>query len=248
MAVDYPSFRMVVHNFTPVEVDLFLDDQELVGGSTSPINVSRGRWPSDRPLDVYWDGAVAGTQHIHVEVVDSLGRRGASAPVVYTFVVPDSQPLIVVRGFSVLEIGDSTGWMYAPQLLLADTAAGNGLRIVGFEMLDIPGLGGPFPRLWAVGISMPPGQDTPLFPPSYGDWPVEYFGKGGPRATGDTARARLTYRDSLGRLYARTVEGPIVPGALPTTFGSGYGYCKGWEDGLKVSDQCPLTSPRHLKP
>jgi len=251
LAVDYLTLELLVQNSSPVAVELFLDDADVTGipGSEIALSTFGGRWPSDTPLDVRWytHFTQPGAQHIHVGVRDSLGRYGRTAPIPYTLVVPDSQPRAVIRDFSVLELGGGS-WFYAPQLLLADSAGGTGFQIVGFEMLDIPGLTPPFPRLWAIGLSVPPDQDVQVFAESYGDWPVEYYASDGRRTVGTTARARLTYRDLAGRFHATTVEGPIVPGALPTTYS---GSCTGWSAvhiGVHRPSPCSTTPARIAVP
>ena len=182
----------------------------------------------------------AGARTLSVSVTDATGRVGTSGPLTIVAVVPDTEQRIVVRSFEVLEIERSpTQWEYSPQLVVADSAGGTGLSIVGFEMLTLPGIASPFPRLWARDLSVPQMQDVPLIREWYGDWDVGFVAQDGHRSRGGTATARLTYRDATGHLYAATLEGPIVPGSPPSTYTGG---CTRWVSGYYVPNAyCPSS-------
>jgi len=239
--LDFATVRVVFQNSGANHFEVSFDDLPDAGMYAA---VAQGwEWPPNVPVEAWlsFPDLAPGTHQLRVEAGDTLGHRGTAGPVSYTLVVPDSQPYIVVREFTLIEFSSYDGGpYYAPQLVVADTAGGAGLRIVGFQMLDLPGVYAPGPRAHAVGISVPPNQDIPLFWEIYGDWSLT-FGDGVHRATGATARARLTYRDSSGHLYANTIEGPIVSGDLPTTY-TGGPACQFWlpGPGSVQSLACPL--------
>jgi hypothetical protein len=164
-----------------------------------------------------------GAYGFRVTAVDAAGRVGTSSPIQITYAAPDTQPRIQVKSFTMLELGSSF-FFYAPDLVVADLPGQSGLQIIGFQVLTIPGLPSPFPTAWAVGLSVPPDQDTPLFHEVNGDFELEGFAPDGRRSTGGEAIVKLTYRDLAGRVYATTIAGPIIPGTPPTTYTSGCGH------------------------
>jgi hypothetical protein len=245
-AVDYPAFRAVIDDDRKiVDVTWELDDGS--GNPTYGWNSGSNDWSdhldnwyvladhSDNNLSLH-----PGIYNVRLTAMDFAGNIGSSAPFTMTFVAPDSQPRLVVRSFSVVEFYDPNwaGWIYTPQLVVADAPGQSGLRIVGFEMLTIPGLTRPSwstPwKLTAFLLSVPPGQDTPLFPKDWYGEPEPAFGTGG-RSSGGEATARLTYRDEIGHFYTMTVKGDVVPGDWPTTFTGACAYHWSWE-GMEPGD------------
>ena len=185
---------------------------------------------------LFVESEVFGTLTLTVSVTDSFGRVGTSQPVTIEAVTPDTTPRIIVRSFVMLEVD---GWSYTPQIVVADAPGGTGLHIIGFELLTLPGLPSPFPRIWASGLEVPPGQDVSLVGEMYGDWEFGFYGRESQRSDGGMATARLTYRDDTGHIYAARLEGPIVPGALPTTYS---GHCSHWLGGFSTyTATCPLS-------
>lgn len=180
-----------------------------------------------------------GTFTFVVRAFDGLGQEGRSAPIQVTLVPSDTTPRLEVRSFEVRELtypGLPDYWFYVPQLTVADAPGAGGLEILGFELLDVPGLPLPFPRMTARSRAVPAGQDVPLFTELYGDWELSFNAADGRRTSGTTARARLTYRDpGTGQFYATVLQGPIVPGGLPTSYTGGCGH---WYY-LYVVTSCP---------
>jgi len=241
IAVNFPYFRIGVTD------DRSLPELALSihGAASGDFAAYLRQWPSYDDLAYGNFELPAGTYEFRIEAWDLAGNSTLTAPVTITVVDPDSQPRIVVRSFSMAEYQPSTSpgyWLYTPQLVVADAPGGSGLEIVGFEMLTIPGLAAPFPRVMARWLTVPPDQDTPLFQALYGDYEVEYGSWDGHRSTGGTATARLTYRDASGHLYATTLQGPIVAGSKPPYAGG----CSRWRIGsvwLTVNP-CSGTSSR----
>ncbi len=173
-----------------------------------------------------------GRYTIVVDAIDAAGNQGSSPPITVTLGVVDTQPRIVVRSFSLVEYqypevpGD---WFYAPQLVVADAPGQGGVQITGFEIFAIPGFPGRPGPYWARSLTVGPGQDTPLFNEVYGDFQAYYFLANGGRSAGGAVMARLTYRDALSHhYYSTTIQGPIVPGTLPTTFTPRNNGCGDW--------------------
>ncbi len=172
-----------------------------------------------------------GPHTLKLQVQDSSGQIATSAPVNVVGATPDSLDRIAIRSFTVLEIAlyvPAVGWEYGPQLIVADTLGSGPLQILGFEMLDIPGLQAPFPRVWAVDLAVPTAQDTQLFHELYGDFDLSFSAADGHRATGGIATARLTYRDRLGGLHQKTISGAVVSGDWPGTYSGGCGHWRSW--------------------
>ncbi len=198
-------------------------------------------WLLGRPLDFNsyppWLGP--STYSIQMTVSDTAGRIGVSDTLQITFVEPDTQPRVIVRSFSVTEFEFAPGsgyWGYAPQLVVAEAPGGGGLQVVGFEILTVPGLQSPFPRAFAYGVSVPEGQDTPLFVEVFGEYEFYSFAADGHRATGTEATVKLTFRDISGHIYASTITGPIITGTPPTTYTPGCGH---WAGPGLLSYYCP---------
>jgi Big-like domain-containing protein len=242
-AADYPSLRIAVaEDHEIIETSWLFKDASggpPVGSDIFTVGGEDGRSAEtqDALLNM-WYPIAPGTYTVRVTAVDGAENAGSSAPVTVTFVTPDTQPRIVVRAFSVVEFEDPPGskqWLYAPQVVVADAPGQDGLQMVGFEMLTIPGLVPPnvTRRLWARSLTVPPGQDIPLFHELYGDYGAAFggVGSGGSRrSSGGQATARLTYRDDTGHYYATTIQGPIVPGTRPGTYTGGCGH---WFDAGK---------------
>ncbi len=202
-------------------------DGQFITELDGRYNIPRSYFTTDRSLH-------AGDYTVRVSVEDAAGNIGVSAPVAMRFARPDTQSRIVVRTFSVIEFQKSNYWVYAPKLVVADKQGGDGLEMVGFEMLAIPGVTNPFlhsPR-WARGLPVPAGDGVQLFHDLYYDYDVAYGSY--ERSSGGTATARLTYRDGTGHFYVATVRGPIVAGAAPTDYNGG---CTHWTvDGIWPGD------------
>lgn len=126
-----------------------------------------------------------------------------------------------VQGFSMTEFqypSGPDGWFYAPQVQV--TAAPGHTALVSYLIFSIPGLDDPIPG-WVCPVNLGAGSLADLNGEVYGDWAMSITGHG--RATGADATARITYTDDSGVTSTLTVHGPIVHGALPTTYSGGGG-------------------------
>jgi hypothetical protein len=226
-SLQWDVFDTTGSNITPFGASLFGDFSVLIG-RTLRSNLDLGA------------RLTPGNYILRETAYDMAEYAGSSAPIAVTVVAPDTQPRIVVRSFSVIEFQTpfsrpAGAWQYVPQLVVADAPGQSGLRIVGFEMLNLPGLPGPWGRLFSRAIPLiTSGMDTQLFIGLYGDWDVVLSSQYGNQSTGGIATARLTYRDASGHFYATTVQGPIVPGpALPATYQGGCDY---WREAFTYDD------------
>ena len=230
LPVDFAHVRFMLRAGTYADLQVNLEDLD---DSTNPFccggleTVGTVVIDSTEPWN-YWGDRYP---HLHaghyvawVGVTDVFGHWGSSTVQPVVLVDPDTTPRILVRSFSVVELGDSTGWLYAPQLVVSDASGQSGLQIVGFEMLDIPGLPQPFPGLTALPFVVPSDHDTPLLGEHYGDYDLSYFAPGFGRSTGGVATARLTYRDAANHYYAVNLQSPITPAQPLTTYTTGCGY------------------------
>lgn len=251
--VDYPHVRFMLKAGTYSEVDVLLEGADVgtnpsaVGG-TELFGLSVD---STEPWNYWGDGyphMPAGTYSLSVYAADVLGHQQSVTIQPLILAAPDTTPRILVRSFAVVEYqypGDSASWYYAPQLVVSAAPRDTGLRIVGFDMLSVPGLTPPFPGLRSMPFGVPSDRDTPLFRELYGDYELAYSAPDGHRSTGGVATARLTYRDATNHYYAATIQGPITPGGLPTTYSGG---CSRWMGGPPITrDPSMVTCPAALR-
>lgn len=225
---DYATFKLQLSSDAGLRLFSVLTDAL---GDWNETEGSEGILDSELGTEKYslFSKAAPGTLSFEFTVADSLGRSATSAPVTVTVAIPDTTPRIIVRSASVLEIfagfsGTDSAWEYVPQAVVADSPGHGGLRIIGFELLGIPGLPNPIPRCFADAFFVPDDVDTPLFREVYGDYEVTIFARDYHRSTGGVAPARLTYSDMAGHIYATDIAAPIVPGSLPTTYTGGSGH------------------------
>jgi len=182
----------------------------------------------------------AGSHTVRLTAWDLAGNAGSSAPFQLDLAeaVPGPDSELQVLAFSVVEVEQPTGrWMYSPQLTVAAATAGTSIQVLGFEMLEIPGLAPPFPLLHANDVAVAAGTGAELFKEIYGDYPVSFSGWELERATGGNATARLTYRDGTGTIRQATLEAPIVPGGPPGSYTGG--TCAHWVFGLVMAPCMP---------
>lgn len=178
-------------------------------------------------------GLPAGTHTVRLTATDLAGNPGSSPSFDLTLAepVPGPDPELEVRAFAVLELEEAGGrWSYSPQLTVAAGSAGTGIEVLGFEMLEIPGLAPPLPALYANGVSVAAGSQAELFREFYGDYPISFSGWEPRRATGGDVNARLTYRDGTGTIRQVTLVAPIVPGGPPGSYTGG--TCVHWVFGF----------------
>ncbi|MEP6572822.1 MAG: Ig-like domain-containing protein [Gemmatimonadota bacterium] len=238
--VAFPNFRAVIQDdrgATEVSWDLV----DSAAGNTISNTIVTSAPTGFMPDGMYnlWRPLHPGTFTVDLTAYDDAGHSASAAPMRVVFVDPDSQPRIVVRNFTMVEYEayPGSGYIYAPQLVVADATGQTGVDIVGFEILNIPGMPqmqGNGDKAWARSLVVPPAQDIQLFEPLYGDYPFAVSNPSLPRSTGGLATARLTYRDLPGHIYATTIQGLIVPGGLPTSYTSGCGHW--YPAGLSVGD------------
>jgi hypothetical protein len=172
-----------------------------------------------------------GPYSIRATATDAAGNTGRSESVRMNLTAPTAGQGIAVRSFTVVEYRYASApgqWYYAPQLVVAAAPGQGQLEIVGLEMLTIPGLQSPFPRAWATGLQISPLEDTPFFREYYGDYDLAFLAQDGHRSTGGQTSVRITYRDGAGRYLAQTIQAPIVPGGLPTTYSGGCSHWSTW--------------------
>jgi hypothetical protein len=145
-----------------------------------------------------------------------ISGGGLSAQLKVTVLPLTSQPsTVVVDDFHVIEYQtpDLPGqWWYSPQLLLHDASAAGGYALIGAS-IDFP-----------VGVPRPPcamlrplgATPAQIFREVEGTWGL-MMGAGGRVSPTDRAVVRLTVRRPDGSASRITVDGPILPGAVPTT-------------------------------
>lgn len=231
LPVDFAHVRFMWKAGTYTRLQVYLEDLD---DSTNPFCcgglVEDGTAVNDstQPWNYWGDGYYP---HLHpghyvawVGAQDVFDHWASSTVQPVVLVDPDTTGRILVRSFSVVELGDSTGWGYAPQLVVSDAPGQTGLQIVGFELLNIPGLPQPFPGLWAVPFVLPSDHDTPLLGEHYGDYDLIAFSPDVRRSTGGVATARLTYRDAANHYYAVNLQTPITPAQPLTTYTTGCWY------------------------
>lgn len=246
--VDFPHLRFTLSPGTYSEFDF-----QLLNGDGSPVLQGVfgviGTFTSDSTTPWnYWSagfwGYPTGTFDIVLHAVGVLGDTASGTVRAVTFVAPDTTPRILVRSFSVIEYqypGDST-WYYAPQLVASDAPGQTGLQIVGFDMLNIPGVGGG--PVASTPFAVPANQDTPVLSANYGEYDLSYFVPDGRRSTGGVATARLTYRDAANHYYAVNLQSPITTGGLPSTYS---GDCAHWISGLYEGDYPATGCPGSVR-
>ncbi len=112
-------------------------------------------------------------------------------------------------------------WFYAPQMRVRETTGAGGVTITGGRF-TLPGFDGP---AWtcATGQHLNAGETRELFPEMYGDYPLT-FDESGRRIVGMPAIA-ISFVDDSGRTGVLTVDLPVTPGSVPTTYSGGSG---GW--------------------
>ena len=126
---------------------------------------------------------------------------------------------VVVESFFVVEYeyGGSPGWNYAPQVVVSSPAGGSGVY-ADLSNLSVPGVGtvsGP-----ATCRRVASGARVSLVDEVYGDYEFSMSNSGN-RASGGEATIVLSAVDGLGTINRLTLRGPIVPGALPSTYSGG---------------------------
>jgi hypothetical protein len=112
-------------------------------------------------------------------------------------------------------------WSYAPQLTVS-AAAGRTITVLRV-VLHVPGLEDPIPTI-ACGARVASGTSLALNGEVYGDWT---FSVSDPahQASGADASAVVSFVDDTGAEGTLEVRGPVIRGALPTTFGGEPGGC-----------------------
>ena len=207
-------------------------------------------WIVGRSVTLGTGRVPSGSYTVRLTASDTAGHSGTSTPFRLTFAPPDSQPRIVVRSFEMIELEGAPGsgfWFYAPQVMVAESPGQAGLEMVGFELLDIPGFPPPSMAFYAHGLPVPPDRDVQLFPEAYGDYPMEFYLRDGSRSNGGSATIRLTYVDAGGRFHSTTVQGPIVAGALPSTYTGGCGHWSYAYFGILPDYSCPSYAPLRIE-
>lgn len=125
----------------------------------------------------------------------------------------------VVEAFSVIEYQYSSApnrWYYAPQLRVRGSTVSD-LKLIKkltFEFSGVPNVAECNASIVIAGM-----QPNDLFREIYGDYQLE-FDFGGKLPSGTTALAHITLTEGTGT-QVLTVAGPVVSGALPTTYTGG---------------------------
>ncbi|MEP6762998.1 MAG: Ig-like domain-containing protein [Gemmatimonadaceae bacterium] len=139
----------------------------------------------------------------------------------------ESNAVLSAVSFTMLEfqVPSQPGWwQYAPKLVLAESSGKGPATIVSLSFF-LPGFYRPFPLICGAGLRILAQSSVDLFGEHYGDFDRSFdFDGPGTRAAAGDATLVVTYRDDAGRMSAITVQGHIVPGALPTTYTGGNGY------------------------
>jgi len=131
-----------------------------------------------------------------------------------------SGAVLVVDSFSVIEFQYPSApnqWYYAPLVRVRETGLGGAVAVIGYDFI-IPGFGQAPPCATYRPVGR--GATLDLFREVYGDYGYTLY-SGGARATGTVATALITVRDGSGPPATLTVTGPIISGALPTTYTGG---------------------------
>lgn len=154
-----------------------------------------------------------------------------------------TESTLLVDDFKAIEHEYSADyWNYAPQIKVADSSGSN-LSLVGFKMESIGSV-----QLSGAEFVAYPGKFTltptytQIFPELYGAYPIGIEFSGGVLIPNPgPMRGWLFYRDANENYFVRAVEGPVVRGALPTTYTGGCGWW--WFAGLRV--ETPWCGPMH---
>jgi hypothetical protein len=160
-----------------------------------------------------------------VSITATFGGKTVSAgiTVLRPIAPPSAPPIASVGGFEVesfsmveFQYPSAPGrWFYAPLMRVRARDDGNGAAITLLDF-EISGFGS-LPVCNAF-IHIGPGGAKDLFLEIYGDYQLAFFHRDGTRATGTSAQVVINVRDGAGIKRSLTVTGPIVSGALPTTY------------------------------
>ena len=154
----------------------------------------------------------------------AMDRRGASlaTPIRAEFATRSATAAsaLVIGAFSVIEFEyePGRGFWYAPQILVKETSGKGSATVYSLEV-TLPGLGYTG-RICSKGMYVAPGGSRQLVGEIYGDWELEY-GPSAARLTPGVATVTIAFRDETGRSGTLTANGPVTPGALPTTYTGG---------------------------
>ncbi|HEX2723610.1 MAG TPA: Ig-like domain-containing protein [Gemmatimonadaceae bacterium] len=144
--------------------------------------------------------------------------EGVSASRTFTVSArPEATGQLRIESFSVIEVGEQGGWLYAPLVRITAPATSAGGEVTGLDLV-IPEL--------AVAIScdavrgVRPGESIDLFREIYGDFEIS-FSAAGVRAA--TAGALVVVRVRENGVAAELMGSTSVrPGAYPSTYTGGY--------------------------
>ncbi len=109
-------------------------------------------------------------------------------------------------------------WFYAPQIRVNETSGHGSIAVYKIDV-TIPGFGSS-PGFCSTGMRVAAGSTRDLVNELYGDYELSYD-DGDKRAGPGDATLVLSYSDETGRRGTLSAHGPIVPGALPTTYTGG---------------------------
>jgi hypothetical protein len=185
--------------------------------AVSPV-VFTGTKPPQAP-DAMLFAVRSGSATITATVDGVFGRMSVTvdAPSV-------SEKGVVVDSFSVVEYQYASvpgKWDYAPLVRFRNTLSQHTAEVIAFSF-SIPGFNsGPgLGSLCGTSLHLGPDQSADLFHEIYGDYQFG-FGPSDQRASGDSATATFDIRDDDGKVAQLVVRGPVVSGALPTTYTGG---------------------------
>jgi hypothetical protein len=159
---------------------------------------------------------------VTTNVVTPAGRSLATAVQgAFTTMGSPLPSTLAVQSFSMIEYqypSTPGWWSYAPQILVAETSGHGSITILRLDV-SIPGFG-PAPGFCSTGIHVAAGSSHNVVGELYGDYELSYDDNGKRAGSGD-ATLVITYSDETGRMGTVSAKGPIVPGALPTTYTGG---------------------------
>jgi hypothetical protein len=183
------------------------DDQSLVVALDPAVILESG---ATYQLVVTKNVVTAAGQHLATPVQGSFTTTAAALP-----------SALAIESFTMIEYQYPSApgwWSYAPQIRVDETSGHGSITIFRID-ITIPGFG-PSPGVCSTGIRVAAGSGRDLVSERYGDYELSYDA-GGKRAEPGEATVVLTYSDETGRKGTLSAHGPIVSGALPTTYTGG---------------------------
>ena len=106
-------------------------------------------------------------------------------------------------------------WYYAPQIRVRETTSRGGAQVTKLKFSTDVG------SQCISGLGVSPGQTRDVFQEIYGDYQLSFFESNGEKWFLRQVTLTVTYIDDTGRTAVTSAVGPVVAGALPTSYTGG---------------------------